>query len=310
MRLAALKEGDIVDIVAPASKCDRQDLTNGVKGLLELGLVPRVPKDLFASSVLFSNSDKKREAQLRKALDAPDSKMIWCARGGYGALRLIPAMSTWKKPKTPKIILGYSDITTLHSFINTKWGWPTLHGPLLDRFGRGAMSPAERRQLLNLLFGHWRETEFVGLKPLNAAARRRGLVRGQIVGGNMAVLQSGLRTASELNPKGKILFFEDTGERPHRVDRMLTQFAQAGWFRAAKAVVLGHFLLSDPTDRRHLWSDVFPRFARDLKIPLVAGLPVGHNLKKQMTLPLNTSSILKVGGSGVTLTTESGIGGF
>jgi len=111
----------------------------------------------------------------------------------------------------------------------------------------------------------------------------------------MAVLQSGLGTPSALRPKGGILFLEDIGERPHRVDRMLTQMRQAGWFEHCRAVLLGNFLLESAKDRRGIWQDVIPRFASELKIPLLAGMPVGHGDGWQRTLPLNTPCRLRLG---------------
>jgi muramoyltetrapeptide carboxypeptidase len=261
MRLEAIHPGDIVDVVAPASACTREELKLGIKALYALGLKPRVAKDIFAKSLLFSNSDAKRLAQFKKAIYAPDSRFIWCVRGGYGAIRLMPEIMKWKRPKHSKILLGYSDITTLHVYLNQKWNWPTLHGPLLDRLGRNALTPSERKELFGLLYGSQSEVVFKNLKPMNRAARARKTLRAPVVGGNMTVLQSGLGTSGALKPHGEIIFFEDTGERPHRVDRMLTQFAQAGWFKNARAVVLGQFILTNAKDRRGLWQDVFPRFA-------------------------------------------------
>lgn len=297
MHLDSIQRGDIVDVVAPASACTKAELEQSIQAILKLGLVPRVPKDIFAKSVLFANSDEKRLAQLRAALYAADSKMIWCVRGGYGSIRLMPQMEKWKKPKRPKLVLGFSDITTLHRYLNQSWGWPTIHGPNADRLGRGQVKGAERQRLLSLLFGRDRFAEFKGLKALNLAAQKKRVIHGPILGGNMAVLQSGLGTPSCLKPKGAILFFEDIGERPHRMDRMLVQFEQAGWFREAKAVLLGDFVLNDPKDRRELWSDVVRRFAQSQKIPVLAGLPVGHNPNRQWPLPFNTPAKLITGDS-------------
>jgi muramoyltetrapeptide carboxypeptidase len=295
MRLHPLEPGDIVDVVAPASATSKLELNMGIKALKRLGLVPRVPRDIFAKSVLFSNSDEKRLKQFKDAVYAPDSRLIWCVRGGYGAIRLIPAIAKWKRPKHAKILLGYSDITTLHVYLNQKWRWPTLHGPLLDRLSRNALTVREHKELFGVLYGAQSEVVFTKLHPLNRAARKSRVLNAPVLGGNMAVLQSGLGTPAGLAPRNCILFFEDTGERPHRVDRMLTQFAQAGWFDNARAVLLGHFLLSDPVDRRKLWHDVIPRFAAAMKIPVLAGMPVGHNPRAQRTLPFNTSAHLHLG---------------
>lgn len=295
MRIEPVRQGDIVDIVAPASRCSEEELKNAVTGLLKMGLVPRVPRNLFAKSLLFSNTDQVRLEHLRQAIYAPDSSLIWCVRGGYGALRLMPHIEKWKKPKRAKIFLGYSDITTLHAFFNQKWNWPTLHGPLLDRFGRAAMSMGENRQLFGMLFGQIQTTEFRSLKPLNSAALKKREIKGFIRGGNFTVLQSSLGTPSAFEGGKHILFLEDANERPHRVDRMLSQFAQAGVFNKVQAIVFGYFQLPDPKDRRNLWNDVMARFANESKIPVLKGLPVGHDPNRQYTLPLNTSARLILG---------------
>lgn len=295
MKLKALQAGDVVDLVAPGSSCSKQELAQGVRAIMELGLVPRVPKDIFGKMLLFANSDEKRLEQLRKAVYASDSKMIWCVRGGYGAIRLMPSILKWRKPKQSKIFLGYSDITTLHQHFNLNWDWPTIHGPLVDRFGRGAVVGRERSLLLGLLFGKLKNIEYPGLEPLNSSARQTRIHRAPVLGGNMAVLQSGLGTPSALDPRGALLFFEDIGERPHRVDRMLVQFEQAGWFKAARGVVFGDFIVKDNADRREIWTDVIPRFAKAQKIPVLRGLPVGHDPKRQWPLPFNTEATLSTG---------------
>ncbi len=296
MKTKSLQPGDIVDVVAPASRCTPAELKAGIRFIKSLGLVPRVPSDLFGGKMpLFANTDRARLRQLKAALYARDSKMIWCVRGGYGSLRLMPEVRNWKRPVRSKIFLGYSDITTLHAHLNQAWKWPTIHGPMVERAGSGRMSVGEKRALISLLFGRTNRLEFRGLKPLNAAARRSRVVKGTLWGGNMAVLQSALGTPSALKPNGHILFFEDIGEAPHRVDRMLSQFMQAGWFKHTKAIVFGHFLLNDAKLRRDLWNDVIPRFAASVNFPVLKGLPVGHNPKVQMPLPFNTSAVLFTG---------------
>lgn len=307
MQLDPLYPGDIVDVIAPAWKCKKSELKRGISAIKSLGLVPRVPKNLFADAGMFANSDEFRLRHLKKVVYARDSKMIWCVRGGYGAVRLMPEIEKWKRPRRAKIFLGYSDVTTLHSHLNGKWKWPTLHGPLLDRLGRDALTPRERRELLGMLFGTVQRVEFEQLKPLNKASRARRIVRAPILGGNMAVLQSGLGTPSALKPKNCILFFEDTGERPHRVDRMLTQMEQAGWFKSCRAVLFGDFALSEARDKRGLWQEVIPRFAKAARFPVIAGMPAGHLDGRQRTLPLNTHAELHLGAK-PKLIVDSGIG--
>ena len=165
---------------------------------------------------------------------------------------------------------------------------------MLERLGR-EVSASERTHQLDVIFGRRTEVNFGNLKPLNAAARVDRTWRAPVLGGNAAVLQSSLGTPFALDPRGSILFLEDIGERPHRVDRMLTQFRQAGWFDRARAVVFGYFQLADAADQRQLRRDVLPRFAAEVKIPVLSGLPVGHDPRRQLTLPLNTRAELTTG---------------
>ncbi len=306
MLIEPVRQGAIVDVIAPASACAMAELKNAVRLLKRMGLEPRVPRGIFAKSLLFSNTDDVRLAQLKAAVFAKDSSFIWCVRGGYGALRLMPQVVKWPKPKRPKIFLGFSDITTLHTWFNQEWGWPTLHGPLLDRLGREAMDPLEHAQLFGMLFGQMPEVMFGKLEAMNKAARESRLIRAPIIGGNLTVLQSGLGTAAALRSGKHILFMEDTGERAHRVDRMLSQLEQAGCLSQVKAIVFGYFQLAKPRDRKDLWNDVMTRFAEQMKIPVLKGLRVGHDPDLQLTLPLNTSAELRLGRA-PSLTVRSGI---
>lgn len=303
---SVLRPGDIVDIVAPASACKRQELAGAVRFLRAQKLVPRYSPQIFLPRPgLFAQTDQERLRQLKAALWAKDSRAIWCVRGGYGCLRLLPELAKLKRPPLTKLVIGYSDITTLHAFLNSQWGWPTLHGPLLDRFGRGDNRPRETRETLGLLFGRRPTVEFANLEPLNAAARRAHTLVSRVVGGNLAVLQSSLGTPWQVLPNKHFLFLEDTGERPHRLDRMLTQLEQAGYFQRAQAVLFGPLLVNQAKDRRLIWSDVIPRFAENLKIPVLAGVPSGHG-SIQRPLPLLTRARLSLGRAKATLIVESG----
>jgi muramoyltetrapeptide carboxypeptidase len=301
-----LKRGDIVDIIAPASACSRSELQGGVRFLKKMGLVPRLSKKIFAPGAkIFAQSDAERLAQLVKALKAKDSKAIWCVRGGYGSLRLLPALAKVKRPALCKLLIGYSDITTLHVFLQAEWKWPTLHGPLLDRFGRGDNLPQETAETFGLLFGERENIVFKNLKPLNRAARKSGKIKGSVIGGNLATLQSSLGTPWQVLPSGHFVFLEDTGERPHRLDRMLAQLVQVGYFKNAKGVIFGPLLVAAARDRRLIWSDVLPRFAQSLKIPVLAGVLSGHG-PVQRPLPLLTAAELRLGPKACELTVKAG----
>src|SRR3984885_13844692 len=141
-----LARGDVVDVVAPGFRSPPEQLELGIAFLERLGLIPRVPPNLFGEDLLCANTDARRFAQLRRALYARDSRAVWCVRGGYGALRIIERLQALKPPARSKLLIGYSDATTLHQLLNLFWGWPSLHGPLLDRLGSTDVREDERAE--------------------------------------------------------------------------------------------------------------------------------------------------------------------
>ena len=300
-----LKAGDVIDVVAPGFASTSDELEGGVRFLESWGLVPRLPAKIYGRDVLCSNRDEIRSRHLREALLAPDSRAVWCIRGGYGSLRLIPDLLRVRRPSfRPKLFVGLSDITSLHAFLNQKWGWPTVHGPLLDRLGRGAALARFERELRKFVFGHEPSISFSGLKPLNQKARGRGVIRGKVSGGNLIVLQSSLATRAPWQTRGRILFFEEIGERGYRIDRVLEQFDQAGMFQSARAVIFGQFTEGREPDGRNLIWPVIHRFAESAKIPVFSGLQSGHDII-QRPVPFETASVLKLGARGE-LVCESG----
>ena len=270
-----LVPGDVVDVVAPGFRCSTAQLENGIAFLERLGLVARVPPDLFGEDLLCANTDAVRFAQLRKALFARDSRVVWCVRGGYGAIRIIPRLQALKPPRHPKLLVGYSDVTTVHQLLNMQWGWPSLHGPFLDRLGGFDVREEERVELHSVLFGGAPQTLFANLVPLNAAARRRQRIDSRLTGGNLTVLQSTLGTTLQRRPSG-MLFLEDVGERGYRIDRIFEQLRQAGVLRNLKAILLGTFLGGAESDRSNLGPAVLERFAQSVSIPVLAGIEAGH----------------------------------
>lgn len=295
MSVALLEPGDIVDIVAPGFRCSDQSLAAGVEFLRRLGLFPRVPRTIFGSDLLCASSDARRLRHLLNALEAPDSRCVWCIRAGYGAIRLVEPLLSSDRPRVRKLFVGYSDATTLHFLLNHHWGWPSLHGPLLDRLGSGTVAREQIDELRKVLFGGQRRVEFAGLVPLNAAARERRTVSSRVFGGNLTVLQSMLGTRLQRSPR-QILFLEDVGERGYRVDRMLTHLAQAGAFRNVRAVIFGSFIGGRETDGTDLVPAVLRRFARTLSVPALSGMAAGHG-EQQRPVFFNTPAELVCGRS-------------
>jgi muramoyltetrapeptide carboxypeptidase len=306
MSWSKLLPGDIVDVVAPGSACKPEALQNGIRFLESWGLRPRVSRNIFGGDVICSNTDAVRFAQLKSALLAPDSKAVWCVRGGYGAIRIVPELVNLRAPKIKeKLFIGYSDITTVNVFLNQEWGWSAIHGPMLDRLGQGLTAPKYVKELKDLVFGNVDEIGFFNLKPLNASAKKKGEIRAGVSGGNLVTLQSSIGTKAEWDPKGKIIFFEEIGERGYRLDRIFEQFSQGGTFDRCKAVILGDFIGGEERDGTSQVDAVIKRFADTLKVPVFKGLKAGHG-EIQRPLPLGTAATLTMGGTRSSLVCSTG----
>lgn len=292
-----LEKGDIVDVVSPGFASTREEIEGARQFLLKWGLQPRIPAKLVQKHFLHSNSDEKRFGYLREAVQAKDSKIIWCLRGGYGSNRLLPMLDKVKKGPTPKLLVGISDITSLHVYFSQKWQWPTLHASLLDRMGSGKVPPKIEKETMDLLFGKIDGVEFKKLKPMNKAALSLKSMNSSVVGGNLIVLQSTLGTPYQVNTDGKILFIEDLGERGYRVDRVLEHFYQVGLFKKCKALVIGEFLGGNETNGKPLWPQVFKSWSERLQIPVFSGMEAGHGVI-QRPVPLLTKAVLSGGSKG------------
>ncbi len=307
----ALKKGDIVDVVAPGFCPTDDEVEAGIQFLESWGLVPRLPHDLFGADVIASNSDEKRLKHLSHALQAKDSTAVWCLRGGYGAIRLVPGLLKLKKPARGKVLLGMSDVTTIQLWLDQKWKWPSLQAPLLDRLGRtvnanlvreGKPRPidAQVEELRRVLFGETSTVLFEGLRehsglssPKSAKASR---VRGQMSGGNLVTYCSAIGTKLHPSSVGQILYFEDIGERGYRVDRLLEQLVQAKVVTAkTKAIVFGEFIAGLENDGSCKVFDVIDRFAcewaKKNRVPVLTGITSGHG-QNQRVIPFGSEGVL------------------
>jgi len=289
-----LVPGDIVDIVAPSSASDKRGLKQAVDFIKSIGLVPRFQRGIFGADLLCANSDEKRFLHLKTAINAKDSKVIWCLRGGYGSARLLPMLDKLKSPKFTKLLIGYSDITHLHMFFNYKWKWPSLHASMLEELGGGQSTKKELNDLRSILFGKKEKVVFKNLKPLNKQARAKKTIHSKITGGNLTILMASFGTPYQAHAKSQILMLEDIGERGYRVDRMLVQLKQADYFKGIRALIFGDFVGGEEKDSVALWKDVQKRFANSVNFPVLKNMPSGHSLK-QRPVPLMTKTRLNLG---------------
>ena len=245
---------------------------------------------LLGKDLLFSHSKEKRFRSLKKALKK--GGLIWCLRGGYGSVHLLPFLARLKKPSKPCVLLGYSDVTALHAFFHKVWRLPTLHGPFLDGLLKKDVSSKDFQDLKKILKGEKKELSYT-LKPMNLLAKKGGALKGVIRGGNLCVLQTLIGTDFCPSFSGCFLFLEDIGERAYRVHRMLTHFEQAGLFKGVRAVLLGNFIHDNfHKKEKVLLKKVLKNWAeKEMKVPVFYGLPSGHG-KNQAVLPMNTQSMI------------------
>jgi muramoyltetrapeptide carboxypeptidase len=290
LKLPVLKPGDSVDIIAPASLCsDKQLIT--LKELLESWqLNCLIPDDIFGEDVFCANTDEIRFKHLVNALENPQSKAIICARGGYGSMRLIPALSKITPPQSAKLFVGMSDLTALQLYLQQQWQWPTIHGSAApDRF-----SPESIASIKAILFGDIKQIQFTGLLPLNPYAKENRIIESSLVGGNLSLIQTSIGTSWQLNGKNKIILLEDTHERGYRIDRMLQHLKQAGIFKDAAAILIGDFIEGAESDGTSLIQYAIDRFALNSKIPIVRIEGVGHGYTNFPVL-LGTNTTLQLG---------------
>ncbi len=296
LKLPLLKPGDSVDIIAPASRCSDEQLMT-LKNLLESWqLTCLIAEDIFGEDIFCANTDEVRFKHLVNALKNTDTKAIFCARGGYGSMRLIPKLSMLTPPKSPKLFIGMSDTTALQLYLQQQWLWPTIHGASApDRFSSESIA-----SLKSILFGDIKQIAFTGLVPLNNSAKENRTIESCIVGGNLSLVQAGVGTSWQLDGRNKIILLEETSERGYRIDRMLQHLEQAAIFKDAAAILLGDFIKGDEPDGTSLITHALNRFAHSSKIPVAQIEGVGHGYTN-FSLPLGTAATLQLGNK-ITLT--------
>lgn len=289
----ALKPGDLVRVVAASSPFDKDAFFEGVRILESWGLVVKYQKNIFERTPYLAGSDGRRFAELKEALADKQTKAIFFARGGYGAMRLLDKLSKIKLPTTPKIILGYSDLTALHLFFMNKAGWTTFYGPVVAK----DIGPKSEKLTLTSLKAAITSTEPLGeINLAGAQILKRGTASGKIIGGCLSLIAALMGTPYEIDSDGKILFLEDINEKPYAVDRMLTQLEIAGKFKKCRGLIVGS--MAGPNPLKH-YAEAILSVLGDKKFPIVMNVSAGHSPKK-LTLPLNV--LVKLDTNNKTLT--------
>ena len=290
----ALRRGDLVRVIAPASPFDRGRFDKGVKVLEDLGFRVAWRPDVFSATGYVAGDDERRAKELVEAFADRETKGIVCARGGYGTPRILSRLDFAALVRSPKVFVGFSDVTALLLAFH-RAGMVTFHGPMAT----GRMSEAE--------FSKEDADSFVRAvgedKGSGAVGEGRVLVpgdaEGPLLGGNLAMVTALMGTPWAPIAKGAIVFLEDVGEKPYRVDRMLMQLELAGVLGDAAGIAFGRFSgCENPADPAQKVDDVIAAIAKRIGKPAIAGLPFGHGGENR-TLPLGVRARSSGGGLSV-----------
>ena len=298
VRPPALRPGDSIGIVAPASNVKQADFEAGCEALRRAGYRPFYFDSILEQDLYFAGSVERRLRELEDMFVRDDVKAIVCARGGYGANYLLDKMDLEKIKAHPKIFVGYSDITSLLTYFADAASLVTFHGPMVAK--------------------DWAHTDGIDLPSWQAAlsgaapwdvalnAEAKGLVDGEsegtLYGGCLSILVASLGTPYQINTAGAILFLEDLAAKPYQIDRMVMQLKLAGMLDAVKGIVFGEMLDCVQTaNQGYSLEEVIIRIVGDLGVPVVFGVRSGHVTAGNITLPFGVQAKLTVRGGRVTL---------
>jgi muramoyltetrapeptide carboxypeptidase len=301
-----------VGVVAASSTVPQVEFAIGIDHLRSAGFDVTVHPQVAEHHFTFAGTDQRRAQALYEYAIDPDFDVIWMARGGYGATRLLPLLESLArergKPTRQKLLVGYSDVTVLHEFVRSRWDWCTLHAPMPSASNFSMLKESEWRATIDLV--HGRKCQNVWSDPalrfMNGAPQHP--IDAEIVGGNLSLWAALMGTPFAPVTNGRMVFLEDIGEAFYRIDRMMTQLVQAGAFSGVRALILGDFtncndednqclatpdpgvdpksLLNSPNAKKQslrkvyqqaeAFEEIFATLGRRLSLPIVMGLPVGH----------------------------------
>jgi muramoyltetrapeptide carboxypeptidase len=283
-RPPALRPGDRVALVAPASPFPRRLLKRGQAVLESLDLEAQVTRGEFRRLGFLAGGDAERARRLQQALEDERTRAVWCIRGGYGSARLLEDLRL--EGLRPKLLIGCSDVTALLVFLARPGGWVTIHGPVVTQLGR--LRPGARSWLRRLLFS----PGYAGPVPLGRLRLLKGgRARGVLYGGNLSILAS-LAGTPWLKPPGRfILFVEEVNEPAYRLDRMWNQLRQAGFFAGVQGVLLGALAGCRPVCGAYSARRVLEKNIADLGVPAAGCSAFGH-VDNNVSLPLGVETEL------------------
>ena len=294
---AALRPGDKIGIIAPASNIQRELLDAGAAGLRRDGYEPIYLPGILERDLYFAGSVERRLRELEEMLERDDITALICARGGYGANYLLERLDFDIFRKHPKIIVGYSDNTSLLTAIHDRTGLVTLHGPMVTK-DFAIADGVELSSWQNAVGGaaSW------NIPTDGVQALKEGRTQGILYGGCLSMLAASLGTPFEILPEEAILFMEDIAAKPYQIDRMLMQLRLAGKLDRVKGFIFGEMMDCVQSDSQdYTLQQVIMRVLDSYNVPIIYGLRSGHVSRSNITLPIGVQAELIAEKSGVSL---------
>lgn len=296
-----LKEGDTIGLIAPGSFIDEGELVDSIENLEDMGFKTYHTDRILERYGYLAGIDKKRSEDINHMFENDDVAGIVCARGGWGCNRILPLIDYELIRKNPKVLVGYSDITSLLYGIYSQTGLVTFHGPVgISTFNDYSIGYMEKMLMedstgLELVSNEDdRKKENKAYKNYTIA---KGTAEGELIGGNLSIAASLLGTPYDVDYKDKILYLEDVGEEPYRIDRMLTELLLAGKLDEVNGIALGVFVDCEVKTRNPSFSksltlkEVFIDRLAGLGVPVIYGLSFGH-ISNKFTLPFGSEAEL------------------
>jgi len=285
----ALRPGDLIGIVAPASNIKPELLEDGCRELEQLGFRTLYRPGITTTYRYFSGTVERRAAEFLEMVRNPEVRAIFCARGGYGSGRIIPYLEPELLLANPKIINGSSDITALLSFLDRS-GLVAFHGPMVATAIRQGEAGYNRKLLLDLLKG-----EAVRFPMAGTSVLRPGSAEGRLIGGCLSLVAATFGTAYEIDTSDSILVLEDVDTKPYQIDRMLTQIKQAGKLDNVRGVVFGEMLnCMQNANQGYTLEDVILDVLGETTFPILFGFPTGHTAGPNAIVPFGVRARLRL----------------
>ena len=274
-----LNPGDLIEVISPAGPVEESELQPDLELLESSGFKIHVAPHVYDRNNYLAGDDESRLSDLHAMFGDRKIKAVFCARGGYGTLRLLDRIDYDLIRGNPKIIVGYSDITALLMAITKKTGLVTFHGPMVRGFS--SLHDSSRESLFKLISSD----QPVSFSPIAGNSLISGKAEGPLMGGNLSLICYVVGTPFLPSLDGCILFVEDKGEPLYRIDRMLTHLSLAGQLKGIAGLIGGEFIdCGDPS----AIDDLLKTAVSDLKIPLITGFPVGHGHEEYGPPPRDT----------------------